>query len=145
MKTLWGSTALALVVGFGLAAASGPAAAQQEEDVFANPSVCDADANGMLSETEASDCAERGWTSWTDEDALTEEEFGEVWSGDNSSEVFAEVDADGDGNLSSEEWMAWHEEQFAASALETGGEMPTEAFTEWFGNQDFGVSTDPNE
>jgi hypothetical protein len=144
MRTLLGSTALALVVGFGLAAASGPAAAQ-DEDVFANPSVCDADGNATLSETEASDCAERGWTGWTDEDSMTEEEFDEVWSGDNSAEVFAAVDADGDGNLSSEEWMAWHDEQFAASAQETGGEMPTEAFTEWFGNQDFGISTDPNQ
>jgi hypothetical protein len=53
-----GSTALALVVGFGLAAGSGPAAAQ-DEGVFANPSVCDSDGNGKLSESEASDCAER--------------------------------------------------------------------------------------
>jgi hypothetical protein len=75
---------------------------------------------------------------------MTEEEFGEVWSGENPGEVFAEIDADGDGNLSSEEWMNWHDEQFAAGAEETGGEMPTEAFSEWFGNQDFGVSTDPS-
>lgn len=144
MRTLMGSTALALVVGFGLAAASGPAAAQ-DEDVFANPSVCDADNNGKLSQTEASDCAERGWTSWTEEDSITEEQFDEAWSGENSSVVFAEVDADGDGNISSDEWMTWHEEQFAASAEATGGEMPTEAFSEWFGNQDFGISTDPNQ
>jgi hypothetical protein len=143
MRTLMGSTALALVVGFGLAVASGPAAA--DEDVFADPTLCDADADAMLSETEASDCAERGWTRWTDEDTMTEEEFGAAWSGENASEVFAEIDADGDGNLSSEEWMTWHQEQFAASAEETGGEMPTEAFSQWFGNQDFGISTDPDE
>jgi hypothetical protein len=130
-------------LGFYRAGAGGPAAA--DEDVFADPTLCDADGDAMLSETEASDCAERGWTSWTEEDSITEEEFGEVWSGENSAEVFAAIDADGNGNLSSEEWMAWHDEQFAASVEETGGEMPTEAFTDWFGNQDFGVSTDPNQ
>ena len=139
-----GASALALVVGFGLAAASGPAAAQ-DEDVFANPSVCDSDGNGKLSQTEASDCAERGWTGWTEEDSMTEEQFGEIWTRENASDVFAEVDADGDGNLTSDEWMAWHEEQFASSSEETGGEMSTEDFGAWFGNQDFGVSTDPNE
>jgi hypothetical protein len=65
MRTLMGSTALALVVGFGLAAASAPVAAQ-EEDVFADPTLCDADGDAMLSETEASDCAEQGWTNWTE-------------------------------------------------------------------------------
>jgi hypothetical protein len=144
MRTLMGSTALALVVGFGLAAASGPAAAQ-DEDVFANPEVCDADGNGNLSEMEASDCAERGWATWTEEDAMTQEEFSEAWSGENSSEVFAEIDDDGDGNLTSDEWRAWHEEEFAFRSEESGGEMATEDFGAWYSNPEFGISTDPND
>lgn len=144
MRTYLGSTALALVLGFGLAAASGPAAAQ-DEDVFANPAVCDTDGNGMVSATEAHACAERGWTGWTEEDAMTEEQFGEAWSGENASDVFAELDADGDGDLTSEEWMSWHEEQFASRSAASGGEMSTDDFGTYFGNQDFGVSTDPNQ
>ena len=93
MRTLMGSTALALVVGFGLAAASGPAAAQ-DQDVFANPTVCD---------------------------------------------------ADGDGNLTSDEWRAWHEEQFASRSEASGGEMSMEDFGAWYSNPEFGVSTDPND
>jgi Ca2+-binding EF-hand superfamily protein len=124
--------------GFGLAAASGPAAAQ-DEDVFANPEVCDADGNGNLSETEASDCAARGWATWTEEEVMTEEQFGEAWGRENSREVFAEVDADGDGNLTSDEWRAWHEEQFASRSEASGGEMSTEDFGAWY------RSTDPND
>jgi hypothetical protein len=142
MKTLMASTALALVVG--LAAASGSAVAQ-DEDVFANPSVCDSDNNGKLSQTEASDCAERGWTSWTEEDSMTEDQFGEVWTRENSGEVFAGIDADGDGNVTSEEWMAWHEQEFASRSEETDGELSIEDFGAWYGNEDFGVSTDPND
>lgn len=144
MRTLTGSTALALVVGFGLAAASGPAAAQ-DDDVFANPEVCDADGNGNLSETEASDCAARGWATWTEEDVMTEEQFGAAWGRENSREVFAEVDADGDGNLTSDEWRAWHEEQFASRSEASGGEMSTEDFGAWYSNPEFGISTDPND
>ena len=38
--------------------------------------------------------------------------------------VFAEVDQDGDGKVSREEWTAWHEQRFTAATQSGESGMP---------------------
>jgi hypothetical protein len=59
---------------------------------------------------------------------MTAEGFGQVWSRDNSDDVLAEIDPDGDGNLASEAWMSSHLEQFASRSEQSGGAISVEDF-----------------
>jgi hypothetical protein len=53
------------------------------------------------------------------------DEFGKAFPGaDNPSELFEQVDEDGDGKVTLSEWMNWHEQGFTAATEASGGQMP---------------------
>jgi hypothetical protein len=127
------STAMALILGLGLGVASLPAAATQHM-LEEKPMVCDLDDDGMVTAAEANTCAEEEFGEFTaDEDYLTEEQFGTMYQGTGEpGDVFVEIDQDGDGEISRQEWVSWREQGFAEAA-EGSDEMPTSDFDEWRG------------
>ena len=117
MKQLLGSTALALALGLG-AYLSDPAAAQQIQYA------CDADDDGFVDATESRLCTDRA----VDELAaggqgLTEEQLSAMAEGPEGMPTFAEIDADGDGQISRQEWVAFGEQSFAGATGVSGGRM----------------------
>ena len=52
------------------------------------------------------------------EEVLTEEQLGAMSQGERGM-TFSEVDENGDGEVSREEWTKWHERRFIA-AIQTG-------------------------
>jgi hypothetical protein len=45
--------------------------------------------------------------------------------------VFSEADADGDGEVSQQEWMDWREQGFAAATEDTENQMPATDYEDW--------------
>lgn len=131
MRSLNTSTALALAFGLGVAL-TGPAAAQQQE-LQDMPAVCDQDGNGFISTTEAADCTEREATTlFGDSEGMTEEQFSEAYGDQDDVEgMFGDVDADGDGEISQQEWMDWREQGFAAAVGDSDQGMPADEYEDW--------------
>lgn len=134
MKTTNASTALALSLGLCLGFASLPAAAQQQSPE-SESLVCDADGDGFLDVDEAAACAEQEFGGMAaDEDYLTEEQFGTIYQGTGEpGETFAEIDEDGDGQISVEEWVSWRERGFAEATQGSERRMPTSDYERWQG------------
>lgn len=136
MKTTNASTALALIFGLGLGVASLPAAATQHMLDY------DTDSDGMVDAEEASAYAEQEYGDITADEDLTEERFGTMYQGTgDSAEAFAEIDEDGDGEISAEEWVRWREQGFAEATGDTEGEMAGPDFEEWRGADITGTRT----
>jgi hypothetical protein len=131
MRSLKTSAALALAFGLGVAL-TGVAAAQQQE-LQDMPAVCDQDGNGFISTSEAADCDEREATTlFGDDESMTEEQFSEAYGDQGDVEgVFSEADADGDGEVSQQEWMDWREQGFAAATEDTENQMPATDYDDW--------------
>jgi hypothetical protein len=53
------------------------------------------------------------------------EEILSAEAGGEKGPVFAEVDENGDGKVSREEWMGWNEQGFMAATEASPGMMPT--------------------
>lgn len=135
MKTTNTSTALALIFGLGLGVASLPAGATQHMLDY------DTDSDGIVDAEEASAYAEQEYDDITADEDLTEERFGTMYQGTgDSAEAFAEIDEDGDGEISAEEWVRWREQGFAEAA-QGSDEMPTTEFEEWRGADITGTRT----
>lgn len=144
MKAVTSSSALALLFALGLV--MGPTVAQAagddmehvgqtEQEQYAGSAVCDADGNGRVTDWEAEQCAEQGWTGWTeDEESMTEEQFSEAFpEAQDTQTLFSEVDTDGDGEISRAEWSDWHDESYAESEFGEEG-MPTSDYEAWYGS-----------
>jgi hypothetical protein len=112
MRTLTTVLAVALLSG------AGGAAAQQLQ--FA----CDANDDGFVDAKESSLCTDREFDEIAaGEKVLTEEVLSAQASGKQGI-VFAEVDENGDGKISREEWSNWHQEGFKAATDASQGMMP---------------------
>jgi hypothetical protein len=112
-----GSMALALALGTG-AYLSVPAAAQQLQYA------CDENGDGLVDSSESRSCTERNFDEIAaDEEVLTEERLSAIAHGGHSM-TFAEVDQNGDGEVSREEWTRWHEQRFTAATQASEGGMP---------------------
>jgi hypothetical protein len=92
---------LLIVVAAGLSATSGSA-----EDLR---SVCDSDHNGTVAAAEAQGCAEQRFErARGDADGLVQGQFAAALpDADGLRQQFVEVDRDGNGRISRDEWMAW--------------------------------------
>jgi hypothetical protein len=147
MKVMHNVSTLALLAGFGFAGAALPATAQQGQAFEKEgqveqldrserqdaPAFCDNDGNGYISVTEAENCAERGYTDWIDdgEQAMSEEQFVVVFpEAADAQAIFVAADTDGDGQVTQEEWMSWHQQSFADRSQ--GDEVPVEDYEVWY-------------
>ena len=125
MKLLLGSTALALALGFG-AYPAGPAAAQQIQYA------CDENGDGFVDATESRLCTEREFDEIAaGEQALTEEQLSSMSEGQEGMPAFAEFDANGDGEISRDEWSGFAERGFAGATQASGGRMTAEEYNAW--------------
>lgn len=134
--TTQGVSAIALMIGFGLASATSPVAAQQSDELQRQsaPAFCDDDGNGQISEFEAQQCAQRGYGEWSEEEGyISEDRFGEMYPEVEDRETaFSTVDSDGDGQISEDEWMSWQEQAFTEATGDSGGEMTMEDYESWW-------------
>ena len=56
---------------------------------------------------------------------MTPEQFGTAFpDADDPPELFKQVDANGDGQVTLSEWMTWHEQGFSAATEASEGRMP---------------------
>jgi hypothetical protein len=125
MKLLLGSTALALALGLG-AYLSDPTAAQQVQYA------CNENADGFVDATESRLCTDAEFDAIAaGEQVLTEELLSARAEGQEDMPTFAEVDQNGDGQISREEWIAFGEGRFAGATGESGGRMTTEEYSTW--------------
>ena len=130
MKILETSATLALL--FGLTAASAPASIAAEENPEAQagrqflPANCDTNFDSYIGAEEARACAEQHYaTAGGGQAAMTPEQFGTAFPGaDDPPELFKQVDANGDGQVTLSEWMTWHEQGFSAATEASEGRMP---------------------
>ena len=65
------------------------------------------------------------------EQVLTEELLSARAEGEEGMPSFAEIDADGDGQISREEWVAFAEQRFAGATAASGGQMSAEDYERW--------------
>lgn len=102
MKVLSASTTLALAVGLGMHP-SGPAVAQQIQ--FA----CDENDDGFVDATESRLCTDAEFDEIAPgEQVLTEEQLFAVTKGEQDmSPTFSEIDENGDGQISRDEWVGF--------------------------------------
>jgi hypothetical protein len=125
MKLLLGSTALALALGLG-AFFGDPAAAQQIQYA------CDENDDGFVDVTESRLCTDAEFDEIAaGEEVLTEELLSARGEGQEGMPTFAEIDENGDGQISREEWTAFGEQRFAGAAKASGGRMTTEEYNTW--------------
>jgi EF hand len=125
MKLILGPTALALALGLG-AYFGDPAAAQQVQYA------CDENEDGYVDATESRLCTDAEFDEIAaGEQVLTEELLSARAEGQEGTPTFAEVDQNGDGQISRDEWIAFGEERFAGAAKASGGRMSTEEYSTW--------------
>jgi EF hand len=136
------STALLLISGLTVALTmeAGPVGAQ-ESQATTNPEAaagrefykatgCDADSDGYIDAKEATQCGEQAYGELSGgETSLTQEQFVQTFAGaENPEGLFGQVDKDGDGQISQDEWTSWHEQGFAAATEASEGRMPAPEF-----------------
>ncbi len=126
MKVLSASTTLALAVGLGMHP-SGPAVAQQIQ--FA----CDENDDGFVDATESRLCTDAEFDEIAPgEQVLTEEQLFAVTKGEQDmSPTFSEIDENGDGQISRDEWVGFSDRRFAGATEATGGRMSAEEYERW--------------
>ena len=113
MKKTADSTALALLLGLGLAL---PAAAQEGADM---------DADQYVTAVEAQAYDERRWREFTGgAEEMRIEHFTSAMSGAQDYQAsFAEADVDQNGRVSRDEWIQWREGRFTEATEGTEGRM----------------------
>jgi Ca2+-binding EF-hand superfamily protein len=91
------------------------------------PMACDIDSDSHISAEEARTCTEQRFEEVSaGQQNLTEEQFRKALpEAENPEQLFAEADQDGDGKVSHEEWMNWHQQGFTAATEASQGMMPT--------------------
>ena len=93
---------------------------------------CDLDGDGFVSTAEARACDDQrfGHIAGGGVDAVTEQDFVAAMTGtDDPEALFAEIDRDGDGQISREEWLQWRQQGFAGAAA--GDRMTVEDYERW--------------
>jgi EF hand len=113
MRTLATALAVALLSGAGVAAA------QQLQ------LACDENNDGFVDAKESSLCMERRFDEIAAGQEMLTEEILSAKAGGERGPVFAEVDENGDGKVSREEWQSWNEKGFTAATESSQGMMPT--------------------
>jgi EF hand len=125
MKLLLGSTALALALGLGAYFGDPPAAQQIQY-------ACEENEDGFVDATESRLCTDAEFDEIAaGEQVLTEEFLSARAEGQEGMPTFAEVDQNGDGQISRTEWIAFGEQRFAGAAKASGGRMTTEEYSTW--------------
>jgi hypothetical protein len=111
--------AIALAVALGTGAClSGPATAQQLQYA------CDENGDRFVDASESNSCTEREFEELAGgEDGLTEQQLSAMSQGERGI-MFSEVDENGDGEVSREEWTNWHEQRFTAAIQPGESGMP---------------------
>ena len=86
-------------------------------------SPCDGDHNDRITAPAAQGCAERRFNvAGESADGLSEEQFAAAFSyADGLRHQFTQVDQDGDGRISREEWMSWFGPAHAGTTNGAGG------------------------
>ena len=107
-------TAMALLAALGVGWAATQAAAQQS---------CDVDGTGYVSADEAAACAERGYSTLVGNDeSVSRERFEQAFpETEDVDEMWAEADANQDGELSPEEWSDWSARRFRSASTRVEG------------------------
>jgi hypothetical protein len=105
---------MALLAALGVGWAATQAAAQQS---------CDVDGNGYVSADEAAACAERDYSTLVgDDERVSRERFEQAFpETENVDEMWAEADANQDGELSPEEWSDWSARRFRSASTRVEG------------------------
>jgi hypothetical protein len=87
---------------------------------------CDTSADNYISAEEARACAEQHYgAAGGGQASMSQEQFGKVFPAtDDPSELFKQVDEDGDGKVTLTEWMNWHEQGFTAATEASQGRTP---------------------
>lgn len=123
------TTAVSLLFGLGVLVAGAPANAQISRDI------CDQDEDGFISWQEADACGREQFNEGGQPAEETtgyymaqEDFFGEMEEADDPEGLFAEVDTDGDGQISEDEWQTWQEARFAAATEGSEGQMTVEEY-----------------
>jgi hypothetical protein len=125
MKLAFSSTAVATMLGLGVYL-SGPAAAQQIQFE------CDEDDDGFVDATESRLCTDAEFDEIAPgEEVLTEEVLSVIAEGKEGMPTFAEIDENGDGQISREEWVGFGEKRFAGASEASGGRMSAEDYRTW--------------
>lgn len=126
MKRSLGMAMLAGALGFGVPA-SPFAEAQQVRHA------CDQSGDGFIDVDEARMCREREFDrSSAGEMALTEENLSAMREAEEGvGPAFADIDEDGDGAVSRDEWTRFGDQRFAGAAAASGGRMSVEAYDRW--------------
>jgi hypothetical protein len=86
---------------------------------------CDADRDRAVTAKEAQGCAEQRFDlARGDADGLAEEQFAAALpDADGLRRQFVQVDRDGDGRISRDEWMAWFGPAYAAATKSAEGQL----------------------
>ncbi len=94
---------------------------------------CDADGDGFVDTDEARACYQQHYgTISGGSSSLTEEQFSAHMSEmEDAPGTFAQIDADGDGEISEEEWVSWQDERFATDTSATEGRMSADDYGAW--------------
>lgn len=108
-------TAMALLAALGV----GLGATQ----VLAQQAGCDVDGNGYVSADEAAACAERDYSTLIgDQEAISRERFEQAFpASENVDEMWAEADANQDGQLNQAEWSDWSARRFRSASPRVEG------------------------
>lgn len=147
MKALKSSTALALALGLGVSMGGMQAyAAGDKTEAGATTAAgtgtatgaqaqagADVDQDEFVTADEARTAAEQQFQEFGGgQEYMTEEQFGTAFpeAGDAQG-MFAQIDEDGDGQISREEWMNWREQGFAEATQGTEGQMPAQDWETW--------------
>jgi hypothetical protein len=105
---------MALLAALGVGWTATQAAAQQS---------CDVDGTGYVSADEAAACAERGYSTLVGNDeSVSRERFEQAFpETEDVDEMWAEADANQDGELSPEEWSDWSARRFRSASTRVEG------------------------
>ena len=109
-------TAMALLAALGVGFGATQVTAQQVAG-------CDVDGNGYVSADEAEACAERGYSTMIgDQEAITRERFEQAFpASEDVDEMWADADANQDGQLSQAEWSDWSARRFRSASPRVEG------------------------
>jgi EF hand len=105
---------------------------------------CDTNDDGFVDAKESSLCMEQRFDEIAKEEVLTEEVLSTNASGEKGP-VFAEVDENGDGKVSREEWTSWNDKGFTAATEASQGMMPTADYESMIQEQGYVRPLTPNK
>ena len=117
-------TAAAAVLLSGLGAATGGAVV---------PLGCDLDKDNYINGSEARRCTEQRFEQISSgQKGFGPEQLGKALPDvQNPGALFKEIDQDGDGQISRQEWSEWQEQSFSTATAKSGSLMPAANYQKW--------------